>query len=157
MGLGKDQLLAVKVSLKGQEQGGAPQVWKFAEKARVRWKPGTIAEGNAMGGLLPHPLASSAFLGSTMAPTGKLVSDPPARTSSALVGPGVLAAANLKASPGISPGLPCLRVHQCRLGLCAQVGRADSRRGPLLAVGMGQRTGFGDSIARNAPEETLSA
>lgn len=63
-----------------------------------------------------------------------------------LVGTGVLAAANLKASPGISPGLPCLRwgcigavgaVRGCALKLGA--GKADPWRGPLLALGMGQR------------------
>ena len=96
-----------------------------------------------MGGHLPHPLASSASLGSRMASDRGDLSDPPARTSSALVGPGVLAAANFKASLGISPGLPCLRwesisaVRGCALKLGAA--RADSRRGPLLAVGMGQR------------------
>ena len=79
------------------------------KKPGVPWKPGTIAEWNAMGGHLPHPLASSASLGSRMASDRGDLSDPPARTSSALVGPGVLAAANFKASLGISPGLPCLR------------------------------------------------
>lgn len=72
-----------------------------------------------------------------MAPDWGNLSDPPARTSSALVGPGVLAAANLKASPGISPGLPCLRVHQCRPGLCAQAWSWEGRSSERTAVGCG--------------------
>lgn len=108
-------------------------MWKLQKKPG----PGTIAEWNAMGGPLPHPLASSAFLGSTMAPDWGDLSDPPARTSSALVGPGVLAAANLKASPGISPGLPCLRVHQCRLGLCGQAWSWEGRFSERTALGCG--------------------
>lgn len=132
MGLGKDQLLAVKSEAKGTGARSST-VWKLQKKPG----PGTIAEWNAMGGPLPHPLASSAFLGSTMAPDWGDLSDPPARTSSALVGPGVLAAANLKASPGISPGLPCLRVHQCRLGLCGQAWSWEGRFSERTALGCG--------------------